>query len=404
MISGSHERICVGEVLSLKRRPVDVELAREYAEIGIRAFGRGIFHKEPISGMSLGSKRVFWIEPGDLVISNVFAWEGAVAVASDAESSMIGSHRFMTFAPVDERIDTSWAAWFFRSESGLELIRRASPGSAGRNRTLAIKRFEALEISLPPIEEQRRVAQKLDRIQARVTDVTQRSTQAADLTVALGVSMSARPDLPDDAKKELGWKRTRLGEVMHEASDVLTVEADGSYPNIGIYSFGRGLFKKPNIDGGRTSAKVLNRVHAGQFIYSRLFAFEGAYGFVSPAFDKCFVSNEFPTFDPDPAEIDVCWLSSYLRWPDRWAELGGSSKGLGVRRQRVPVEAVLAYEVWLPPIEQQHAMVRAAGSLEAVRQARVQSDERLKSLLAAALNHAFAELAQQSAPNGHRRR
>ena len=191
---------------------------------------------------------------------------------------------------------------------------------------------------------------------------------------------------------------------MHMASDVLTVEVDGSYPNVGIYSFGRGLFKKPDIDGGRTSAKVLNRVHAGQFIYSRLFAFEGAYGFVPPSFDKYVVSNEFPTFDSDPALLDVRWLANYLRSPDRWAELAGSSKGLGVRRQRVPVEAVLAYEVWLPPIDQQHAMVRAAESLEAVRQARVQSDQRAKSLVAAALNRAFAELAQQSAPNGHRRR
>jgi len=403
-MNGAHERICVGEILSLKRRPVIVELDRKYGEIGVRAFGRGIFHKEPVSGAALGSKRVFWITPGDLVISNVFAWEGAVAVASDAESGMIGSHRFMTFVPVDRRINTSWAAWFFQSECGLELIRRASPGSAGRNRTLAVKRFEALEIPLPPIKEQRRVAQKLDRIQACVIDVTQRSIQVASLTAALGVSISARPDLSDVAKKDLGWKRTKLGSVMHPASDDVTVNVDESYPNLGIYSFGRGLFEKPNIDGARTSARVLNRVHAGQFIYSRLFAFEGAYGFVSPAFDKRFVSNEFPTFDPDPAELDVRWLASYLRSPDRWAELAGSSKGLGVRRQRVPVEAVLAYEVWLPPIEQQHAMVHTAESLDTVRRARVHSDQRAKSLVAAALNRAFAELTQQSAPNGRRRR
>ena len=48
-------------------------------EIGVRSFGRGIFHKEPIDGTALGNKRVFRIEPGDLVLSNVFAWEGAVA-------------------------------------------------------------------------------------------------------------------------------------------------------------------------------------------------------------------------------------------------------------------------------------------------------------------------------------
>ena len=131
----------VGDVMKLQRREASVQLDADYMEIGVRSFGRGIFHKEPVSGLSLGSKRVFLIEPGDLVLSNVFAWEGAIAVASEAEKGRIGSHRFMTFTPTNGRIDTSWARWWFLSEPGLELIRKASPGSAGRNRTLAIDRF-----------------------------------------------------------------------------------------------------------------------------------------------------------------------------------------------------------------------------------------------------------------------
>ncbi len=127
------QRVRVGEVLRLERRPVQVDPYEEYVEVGVRSFGRGIFHKEPIEGSSLGNKRVFRVEPDDLVISNVFAWEGAIAVASEDERGRIGSHRFMTFVPADDRIDIRWASWFFRSEPGLELIRGASPGSAGRN-------------------------------------------------------------------------------------------------------------------------------------------------------------------------------------------------------------------------------------------------------------------------------
>lgn len=165
------ERVPVGEVLTLQRRAVEVVPDREYAQVGIRSFGRGIFHKEPVSGASLGAKRVFRIEPGDLVISNVFAWEGAVGLASEAEAGMIGSHRFMTFVPIDGRIDPSWATWYFRSEPGLMLIRKASPGSAGRNRTLAIDRFASLEIPLPPIDKQRECAAQL----AAVADATERA-------------------------------------------------------------------------------------------------------------------------------------------------------------------------------------------------------------------------------------
>src|SRR5262249_25222898 len=131
--------------------------------------------KASISGVDLGNKRVFRIEPGDLVISNVFGWEGAIAMASDAESGKIGSHRFMTFIPVGDQVTTSWAAWFFRSGPGLELIRKASPGSAGRNRTLAIDRFTALEIPLPPLDEQRRVAYQLDHLGAIAAELRLRA-------------------------------------------------------------------------------------------------------------------------------------------------------------------------------------------------------------------------------------
>jgi type I restriction enzyme S subunit len=386
------ERARVGEVLRLERRPVQVELYDEYVEIGVRSFGRGIFHKEPAEGAALGNKRVFRIEPDDLVISNVFAWEGAIAVASEGERGVIGSHRFMTFVPADERLDIRWASWFFRSELGLELIRRASPGSAGRNRTLAIDRFEALEIPLPTVEEQRLVAARLDHVQAAATNLRHRAANAAVLTDALSVSMASRRDLDDSGRRAAGWRRERLGAVMKPASVSVRVDLATEYPNVGIYSFGRGLFEKPPVDGASTSAATLNRIAAGQFVYSRLFAFEGAYAYVSHEFDGYYVSNEFPAFDTDPDELDARWLATVLRSPDRWTELGGRSKGLGVRRQRVPVEAVLDYEVWLPPIAEQRSMVASIRKLDQAASHRGAVTSRVDALLPAALNEVFAGL------------
>lgn len=386
------ERVRVGDVLSLERRPISVEVSAEYHEIGVRSFGRGIFHKEPIDGASLGDKRVFAIEPGDLVISNVFAWEGAIALASPAEAGKIGSHRFMTFVARDGRIDTSWAAWYLQSEPGLELIRKASPGSAGRNKTLAVKRFEDLVIPLPTLDEQRRLAARLDRIRSNADTLACLSSRCNDLSTALGVAHASRPDLSADDKARLGWVRTRLEDVMRRTTDPVTIDPSDEYPNLGIYSFGRGLFAKPPIDGSRTSAKTLFRVRNGQFIYSRLFAFEGAYSFVPQPFDGYFVSNEFPSFDVDPERLNARWLASYLRTPERWADLATTSTGLGVRRQRVPVDALLAYEVWLPPIEIQSKVAMSIEVLGTTLAARRASEARIASLLPSALNREFGSI------------
>ena len=76
------------------------------------------------------------------------------------------------------------------------------------------------------------------------------------------------------------WPKVRLSECLQPTNDIVSVQRDQEYPNFGIYSYARGLFRKLPINGLASSANTLRRVRKGQFIYSRLFAFEGAYGIV----------------------------------------------------------------------------------------------------------------------------
>lgn len=178
----------VGEVLRLERLPVAPESESVYVTIGIRSFGKGIFHYAPLYGSQLGKLRFFKVVSSRLVISNIKGWEGAVAVSAQADESCIASNRFLTYAPIDDRVDVRWARWYFLSDAGNELIQQASPGSADRNRTLAIKRFEALKIPLPPISEQRVAADYLDDLETASTQLRRKAERAATLSRALTFS------------------------------------------------------------------------------------------------------------------------------------------------------------------------------------------------------------------------
>ena len=171
------ERVRVGGVLALQRREVTIDPHKETTGlIGIYSFGKGIFHRSPKIGSELGDYRFFAVKPGDLVLSNIQAWEGAIAHATKVDAGTVGTHRFLTYVPIAGRIDTNWARWFLLSEPGMTLIRRAAPGSTMRNRTLSMDSFEALEIPLPPIEEQLRVAHRLDRSSRRGPSVSHSSS------------------------------------------------------------------------------------------------------------------------------------------------------------------------------------------------------------------------------------
>jgi len=380
----------VGDVLELRRGPIEIDSVAEYVAIGIRSFGKGIFHYPPTPGAELSKLRFFDIHPDELILSNIKAWEAAIAVSSPHEIGCVGSNRFLSYQPVGDAIDARYACYFFLSERGLPLIQRASPGSADRNRTLAIERFENLEIPLPDLAEQRRIVGRLSAILDRVDSVEALGRRSAELANAVPVALAQRPDVSAEERRSLGWREVQLGELMRVDLDEVAVEPDRSYPNVGVLSFGRGLFEKPPIDGASTSATRLYRIRGGQLLYSRLFAFEGAYAHVEPRFDGFFVSNEFPAFTIDEGRADVGFLAAYLRSPAVWSELAKSSKGLGLRRQRVHPETLLAWRAWLPPLREQRRIGLIAQRVAGVAGSRRFADSRVAALRMSALNAAFS--------------
>ncbi|MBD2017222.1 restriction endonuclease subunit S [Microcoleus sp. FACHB-53] len=198
------------KILQLQRRWLKLDPTETYAEIGIRSFGKGIFHKTPVVGASLGNKRVLQIQPGDIVFNNVFAWEGAVAVASEAEAGMIGSHRFVTYTPIGNQCSVEYLRLFFRSQSGLEVLRRVSPGSAGRNRTLNIAQFAKQEIPLPPLEEQLRIVAQVEEVAGKIEEARRLRKRAEEEAATLLVQNIGHIF---KAAASQGKFQIRLGEI-----------------------------------------------------------------------------------------------------------------------------------------------------------------------------------------------
>ncbi|MGR7950089.1 restriction endonuclease subunit S [Alcaligenes sp. RM2] len=155
----------ISALLTKVVNPVDVSGDAIYREIGIRSHGRGLFHKEPVSGKALGEKRVFWVKEDAFAVNIVFAWEQAVAVTSAAERGMIASHRFPMYVAQKNKSDVEFIKYFFLTKKGKELLGIASPGGAGRNKTLGQKDFEKLEFLSPEyVEEQVAIARFLSSL------------------------------------------------------------------------------------------------------------------------------------------------------------------------------------------------------------------------------------------------
>ncbi len=184
-ITAGSPRARMVDIAPLVRRPIEVEPDGQYQELGIRSFGRGPFHKPSLSGLDAGSKRLFRIEPGDLVFNIVFAWEGAVAIARPEDTGRVGSHRFLTCVADQTRVSAEILRFWFLSREGLASLGQASPGGAGRNRTLGLDGLSRIDVPIPSLDAQA----WFETLHARAANLRALNAAAADDAAALMPAM-----------------------------------------------------------------------------------------------------------------------------------------------------------------------------------------------------------------------
>lgn len=156
-----------------------------------------------------------------------------------------------------------------------------------------------------------------------------------------------------------------LGEVSVLDLDKVPVEPTQNYKMVGVYSYGKGLFKKESVDGSNTSYKHFNRLHGHHVIMSQLFGWEGALALCKPEFVGDFVSPQFPTFTCDTKKLDRKYLGWIFRFPKIWADLGTRTKGMGDRRRTLNPDAFFAVQIPLPPLDEQRRIVEQIEHLAA---------------------------------------
>lgn len=201
----------VKDCLCRVEKPVQVEPETLYTQIGIRSHGNGIFCKEPVTGCALKNKSVFWIEPDCFILNIVFAWEQAVGRTTKAEKGMIGSHRFPMYRPIEDRVDIDYLVYYFLTPRGTNILEEASPGGAGRNRTLGQECFLKSTILLPPIAEQQKIA-KILMTQDRVIALREKllAEKLRQKQYLMQVLLTGKKRLPGFSEK---WKLVHLKDL-----------------------------------------------------------------------------------------------------------------------------------------------------------------------------------------------
>jgi type I restriction enzyme S subunit len=196
-----------------------------------------------------------------------------------------------------------------------------------------------------------------------------------------------------------GWTRVRIGDLARLVSIRIKAEADAEYKMAGVKWYGEGVFHRETVRGDEMSASQVTPLIPGALVYNRLFAWKVSFAVVPPEFADHFVSNEFPQFLPDTARVLPEYLYLFCTREATIRAVNSASTGSSaVSRNRFREERFLEFEIPLPPLPEQEAIVarwrnakeQIAAARDRVEKRRVLTDARFLADLGFRLPEQFS--------------
>ena len=179
----------VGDVLNLDTNRISVDPTVTYPMVGVLSFGRGLFDREPIVNGNTSYKFFYRLDADHFVMSQLFGWEGALALSSGDYAGKYLSPQFPTFRCNPSKLDRRFLGWVTRRPEFWDQLGKKASGMGDRRRTLTPDALLTTEIPLPPLSEQHRIVDLIEAIAGKLDEARRLRKEAAE---EAGVLLASR--------------------------------------------------------------------------------------------------------------------------------------------------------------------------------------------------------------------
>ncbi len=271
------------------------------------------------------------VQPGQLL----FAWLGSKGTSFgphiwSGPKAVLNYHTWKVVPKPDVLSEFLFQALRFITSQ----IEDRSQGAAGLVHTQK-GYVEKMHIALPPLGEQRRIAEILG-----AWDI------AVDRLQRLVAAKQNRCDwLIERLFSESGcWTRKVFGEFLTESQEQGSDGANARKLSVKLY--GKGIVEKEERLKGSENTRYFKR-KAGQLVYSKLDFLNGAFGIIPGSLDGLESTLDLPAFDIS-GDVSLSWLLEYLIRPQYYRRQLGLARGQRIAR-RVNPSDFLKSAVMVPP-------------------------------------------------------
>lgn len=166
-------------------RPEAVVATEQYRLLGAHWYAQGLYIKDIKAGSEIQANQLYSVEAGDFVYNRLFAWKGSFALVGKDVHGCYVSNEFPCFRLREGRVDGRYLHYYFSRESiWNEALGLSSGGTPTSRNRLKEDRLLAMAMPLPPIEEQRRIVEWVEKLKSKVDEavvLNQHSVELADV-------------------------------------------------------------------------------------------------------------------------------------------------------------------------------------------------------------------------------
>ena len=340
---------------------------------------------KPFNYCNFDVEKRFWIDSGDLL----FSWSGTPGTSFGAffwnrGKGFLNQHIFRVDVK-EEFVDKHYLRYALNSLI-IKIIDQAHGGVGLKHITKA--KLEEVQIPLPPLEQQRRIAFILDQAD-KLRQKRQQAIEKLDqLLQATFIDMFGDP-----ISNPKNWNKCLLEKVTHKITD-------GTHKTPTYMSSGIEFLSAKDIKKGRivwNTNKYISEQEHSQLIKrcnpeigDVVLAKSGSLGSVA-IIDR---SHQFSLFESlclikhDRQQIDAIFLTSMLRSPSMLSHLLGKNKGIAIKH--LHLVDIRELEILLPPIELQLEFSSKIRSIDKLIGIHLSSLEYIESLFKSLQNQAFS--------------
>src|SRR5579884_1352420 len=385
----------LGEVLRLDLDRVPIDASVSYPMVGVLSFGRGLFERETVENGKTSYRIFYRLKAEHIVMSQLFGWEGALALSDKKFAGRFLSPQFPTFLCDVAKLDREFLGWLMRRPAFWEDLGSRASGMGDRRRTLNPEALFKCEIPLPPLAVQRRIV-------ARIEELTIQIHEARTIRRLATEEAEALPrKLADQMLDSELMPRTPLRDLLSEPlMNGLSVPASrlGSginFAKVGVVNsgiFNAEEIKLVDIDLApdsqywlRKGDIVVSRGNSAEFV-GRAAIYEG-----KPA--MCAMPDLLIRVRLDPMKADTRFVSAFFHTSEARQYVASQISGTSSTMPKISQSKLEALPVPVPPLAEQRRIVAELDALQAevnaLKRLQAESAAELDALLPSILDKAL---------------